>query len=569
MQRSFHSLGPMALCLTSVVLTVVACGDDEDGVSGCLTDCGGAGGSSNGGGGSGGKANGGSQSEGGVVGKAGTGGTPTGGTAGATTGGTAGATTGGTAGATTGGTAGTGGTPTGGTSSDAGAGGQPMTDAGAGGQPMSDAGAGGQGGDPGGPTGPTIIGDIILKYDFSENAGTIAVDSTDNNLDGTITDGTWVAGRNGAGASLAAATSLVTLPAGIVSSATEFTAATWVYLTANDGWARIFDFGDGAENYMFLTANANGAGTRFAMRVNGGVEEVVNVPAMVPLNVWKHIAVTVSATGARLYVDGHQVAHNAAFAGKPADLGVTQQNWIGKSQFPDAPYKGQLDEFYLYKKALTEKEIQQLAWPKTDYSVYHFDETTGTTAADSSDNAKDATLVGPTFSAGRMGNALTMGATGESYATLPTGIVSGCSDMTVAAWINMTANDTWNRVFDFGLDNTAYVFLTPRKWNDNMVFAIKPSAADPEQLVEAPAAFTLNTWYHVAAVMDGTTARIYLSGNQIGAATFTTTPAAVGATTLNYFGKSQWPDPNFRGLMDEIIISCRAFTADEIKMLAQ
>jgi hypothetical protein len=440
---------------------------------------------------------------------------------------------------------------------------------------MSDAGAGGQGGAPEGPIGPTITGDVILKYDFSENAGTIAVDSTDNHLDGTITDGTWATGRNGSGASLAAATSLVTLPAGIVSSATEFTAATWVYLTQNDAYSRIFDFGDGTDNYMFLTTNANGAGTRFAMRVNGGDEEFVNVAAVVPLNVWKHIAVTVSASGARIYVDGHQVAHNAAFAGKPADLGVTQQNWIGKSQFPDPAYKGQLDEFYLYKKALSEKEIQQLAWPKTDYSVYHFDETTGTTAADSSDNAKDATLVGapaeqaPTFSAGRMGNALTMGATGESYATLPTGIVSDCTDMTVAAWINLTANDNWNRVFDFGFNNAAYLFMTPHKWNGNLVFAIKPTAGDPEQLVEAPAPITLNTWYHVAAVMDGTTARIYLGGAQIGTATFTTNPAAVGETTLNYLGKSQFPDPNFRGQMDEMIISCRAFTADEIKMLAQ
>ena len=69
--------------------------------------------------------------------------------------------------------------------------------------------------------------------------------------------------------------------------------------------------------------------------------------------------------------------------------------------------------------------------------------------------------------------------------------------------------------------------------------------------------------------MDGTTARVYLDGNQIATSTFTTTPAAVGATTKNYLGKSQWPDANYRGLMDEMIISCRAFSAGEIKMLAQ
>lgn len=566
MQRTLHLVGSIVLTATGLALAVTGCGD-EDASNACASDCGGQAGSSAGraaGGSSAGTVSAGSPSTGGVVGKAGS--DANGGEAG--TGGTAGRASGGTAG--TAGT-GSGGTPAGGkggasASGASGASGEPSTEAGAAGVAM---GEGGQAGSPSAPVGPNITGDIILQYKFNENAGSVAVDSTVNQLNGTISDGTWLPGRNDSGLSLATSTSLVTLPPGVVSSATEFTAAAWVYLTANDSWARIFDFGDGIDNYMFLTANGAGAGPRFGMKVNGGVEEIVNVNAAMPLNVWKHIAVTISASGARLYVDGHQVAYNAGFVGKPSNLGVTQNNWIGKSQFPDSPYAGKLDEFYLYKKALTETEIRQLAWPKTDYSIYHFDETTGTTAADSSDNAKDATLTGPTFSIGRVGNALNTGATGESYASLPAGIVSGCTDMTVAAWINMSANDKWNRVFDFGVDKTAYIFLSPHDDDNKLRFVIKPTSDAAEQAVSGAAAFTTNTWYHVAAVMDGTTARLYLDGNLIGASTFTTNPAALGATPNDYIGKSQWPDPNFRGLMDEMIISCRAFTLGEIKMLAQ
>jgi len=456
-------------------------------------------------------------------------------------------------------TAGAGGATAGAGGATAGAGG---ATAGAGGATAGAGGVGGQGGSSGSG------GDVILQYKFNENAGTTAVDSTLNHLDGTLVGTAWAPGRNASGISLPAGAPQVTLPSGIVSTADEFTASAWVYLTANDQWARIFDFGTGTNNYMFLTANG-GAGPRFGMKVNGAAEVGLGVNAAMPLNVWKHIAITVAASGANLYVDGHLVASNAALTSKPSDLGVTTNNWIGKSQFPDAPYAGSIDEFYLYRRALTATEIQALAWPKTDYTIYHFDEAAGTKVADSSDNARDGTLVGgPTFSPGRTGNALDLTGTVERYATLPTGIIQNCTSLTAAAWINMSANDQWNRVFDFGFNTDSYIFLTPHNGGNNLSFVIKP-AGQPEQVVQGPGGFALSTWNHVAAVLDAGTAHLYLNGNELSSATFTANPTTIGATTNNYIGKSQWPDPNFRGLMDDFLISCRAYTPGEIKMLAQ
>jgi hypothetical protein len=409
---------------------------------------------------------------------------------------------------------------------------------------------------------------VILKYDFSENAGTVAVDSTLNHLNGVLVNTTWATGRNGSAISMAAATPQITVPNNVVATADDFTATAWVYLTSNTQWARIFDFGTGVDNNMFLTANA-GAGPRFAIRVNGAAEEIVGVNAVMPLNVWKHIAVTVSAAGgAQMYIDGHQVASNPAFAAKPSDLGNTTNNWIGKSQYPDPAFAGTIDEFYLYRKVLSVAEIEQLAWAKTDYSIYRFDETSGTTTRDASDNAQNGTLTGATFSPGRTGYAVDLSGTGERYVSLPTGIVQNCTNMTVASWINLTANDAWNRIFDFGFNTDSYIFLSPRTWQDHLRFVIKP-AGQSEQIVDAAATFSTNTWYHVAAVLDGATARVYLNGDERANAVFTTNPGAQGATTQNWIGKSQWPDPNFRGQLDEFVISCRAFTPGEIKMLAQ
>ena len=46
----------------------------------------------------------------------------------------------------------------------------------------------------------------------------------------------------------------------------------------------------------------------------------------------------------------------------PADLGVTTQNWIGRSQYEgDAYFMGMLDEFHIYNRALSTGEIRYLA----------------------------------------------------------------------------------------------------------------------------------------------------------------------------------------------------------------
>jgi hypothetical protein len=41
------------------------------------------------------------------------------------------------------------------------------------------------------------------------------------------------------------------------------------------------------------------------------------------------------------------------------------------------------------------------------------------------------------------------------------------------------------------------------------------------------------------------------------------------ATMENYLGKSRFPDPYVHAALDDLRISCRAFTADEIKNLSR
>ena len=66
---------------------------------------------------------------------------------------------------------------------------------------------------------------------------------------------------------------------------------------------------------------------------------------------------------------------------------ISPQSWLGKSRFDsDSGFSGTIDEFRIYSRVLTASEIQDLAWPKTDYSYWRFDDSSGTAAKDSSDH---------------------------------------------------------------------------------------------------------------------------------------------------------------------------------------
>ena len=74
------------------------------------------------------------------------------------------------------------------------------------------------------------------------------------------------------------------------------------------------------------------------------------------------MAVTLSGTTGTLYVDGQPVATNTNMTLTPADLGDTNQNWIGRSQFIADPYlAATVDDFQIYDHALSAAEIAALA----------------------------------------------------------------------------------------------------------------------------------------------------------------------------------------------------------------
>ncbi|TRX03699.1 LamG-like jellyroll fold domain-containing protein [Flavobacterium gawalongense] len=195
-------------------------------------------------------------------------------------------------------------------------------------------------------------------YKFNEASGTQATDTWGTNHGTLQATATRDTGRGGSALKLdGTATSYATLPTGVVSTLTDFTISTWVKMDVKSNWMRVFDFGTGTSKYLFLSIQAGGANVmRYAIK-NGGAEQQVSFTYTLPLNTWTHFAITQSGNTCSMYINGALVATNTGVTIKPSTIGSTTLNYLGKSQFPDPMFKGSIDEFKIFNRALTAAEI--------------------------------------------------------------------------------------------------------------------------------------------------------------------------------------------------------------------
>jgi hypothetical protein len=194
---------------------------------------------------------------------------------------------------------------------------------------------------------------------------------------------------------------------------------------------------------------------------------------------------------------------------------------------------------------------------------------------DLSGHGLNGTAVGdPIYVDGMAGSGMALQFEGiDDYVDLPIGtLISGLTSATFTTWVNTSeAGGAWQRVFDFGTGTTAYLFLCPHTTSTGpMRFAITSTGSAGESILNAPASLP-NGWHHVAVVIDGSakTMRLYLDGDSVASGATSTLPSALGKTTQNWVGRSQYAsDAYFTGVLDELRIFSRALSAGEVRYLA-
>ncbi|MEY4387946.1 MAG: hypothetical protein RLY20_3229, partial [Verrucomicrobiota bacterium] len=168
----------------------------------------------------------------------------------------------------------------------------------------------------------------------------------------------------------------------------------------------------------------------------------------------------------------------------------------------------------------------------------------------------------PAFTNGHNGQAIVFDGT-NTVVTLPPNVANN-SGFTFAGWIYWNGGANWQRIFDFGNSTTHYMFLTPNS-GSGMKFGIANGGS--EQSVTGPA-LTSGSWQHVAVTHNGGTVRLYVNGAEVASGSgFTATPASF-SPRYNFLGKSQFiSDPNFKGMMDDVLITDYSLSAAQIAAL--
>lgn len=152
---------------------------------------------------------------------------------------------------------------------------------------------------------------------------------------------------------------------------------------------------------------------------------------------------------------------------------------------------------------------------------------------------------------------------------VPTPFLTELNDFTISIWIRLDERRFWARVFDFGPDRHANMFLTVSDSNGLPRYAITTNGASQEEQITGNARLPVGKWLHLALTMKGKTGRLYVNGSEVGVNHSMTLGPSDFGLGKHYLGKSKYPgDPLFKGAMDQLKIFDRALTPEEIGLIS-
>jgi hypothetical protein len=197
-----------------------------------------------------------------------------------------------------------------------------------------------------------------------------------------------------------------------------------------------------------------------------------------------------------------------------------------------------------------------------------FDESSGTTAFDSSGFGNNGNLMnGPTWTSGKIGNALSFDGT-DDYVEIPGTALNIYNSITVSAWINPIVVNAEMEIVCKAAQTTYTGYEFGFNASGELRFRINPLSSTFANRLSSGAAITRNTWQHVAATYDGTTISFYKNGALINSVPAlgnlypTTENLVVGIYAyLNTY--------KFLGSMDDLRIYNRSLSASEIFQIYQ
>ncbi|APZ45921.1 hypothetical protein BW723_06265 [Polaribacter reichenbachii] len=206
------------------------------------------------------------------------------------------------------------------------------------------------------------------KFTFNENVGVVAYDEWGGYHGELKNNANWSIGSEGSAVSLSATDeSYIQVGNNIMSNLNDFSISTWFKTPAvNNDFLRLFDFGGGTGNFMLLIPKANDTQSRFIIDPINGTRYNVYMTCDFPVDEWVHVALTLEGSTLKYYINGELVFTDTNCTLTPADVGDTNQNYLGKSQYSNDLYTDySYDSFEIYNYALVDSDVIKLSKRET------------------------------------------------------------------------------------------------------------------------------------------------------------------------------------------------------------
>ena len=201
-----------------------------------------------------------------------------------------------------------------------------------------------------------------------------------------------------------------------------------------------------------------------------------------------------------------------------------------------------------------------------------FDESSGTSAADSSGNGHTGTVTGGTWTTSSKAGTHALSLAGAGYSQASGAIVDTTASFTVACWAKL--NNTSGYQTLMSIDGTSVSgFYLQLNAGSGGKFAFNRLASDSVSAASTAAVAsstpTAGTWYHVVGVYDATakTVALYINGALQQSVSFTSAWKATGNTEVGR-GKFNGNNVDFvNGVIDNARIYSSALTAAQVSSL--
>lgn len=203
---------------------------------------------------------------------------------------------------------------------------------------------------------------------------------------------------------------------------------------------------------------------------------------------------------------------------------------------------------------------------------WNFDETSGTTAADSI-GAVDGTLTGnATFAPGKLNYAVVLDGDGDFVSYPSTAALTGSGPFSISVWVKTTST-TEGRIYGQRDENNfAGTVRLSSNASGNVVFTVYDTGSS-QFTVTSTDLVNDGSWHHIVALRTETQAQLYIDGNLDGTAVLANSGSlnalktSVGCDLREHNLANTSGAAYFNGSIDEVRTYQRALDLDEIQAL--